>query len=136
MLAADPWALMPGPVALRRRTKKSSKRVPKSKKTISMDLDDSKDSEDLCGKLCSQPTEDKVSKCRCRCTEKWGFRPARCPTCTVSRKESSQRNPPLHNFKDHSNYIRQLMCNNESRLCIAPIADLLIQYRKDSSSSG
>ena len=52
-----------GSSSSKKKTKKSSKRAPKSKKTVWMDLDDSKESKDLCGKLHSQPTKDEVSKC-------------------------------------------------------------------------
>ena len=46
-------------------------------------------------------------------------------------------NPPPHDYKDHSDYIRQVLCNNESAsLSIHHISDLLKHYSKDSSSTG
>ena len=46
-------------------------------------------------------------------------------------------NPPPHDYKDHSNYIRQVLRNNESAgLTIHHISNLLKHYSKDSSSSG
>ena len=50
--------------------KKSSKKMPKSKKTITSDSDSS-ESENLCGKLCSQPTKEEIEKHQCQHTDKW-----------------------------------------------------------------
>ena len=46
-------------------------------------------------------------------------------------------NLPPHDYKDHSNYIRQVLHNNESdSLSIHHISDLLKHYSKDSTSTG
>ena len=46
-------------------------------------------------------------------------------------------NLPPHDYKDHSDYIRQVLNNNESvSLSIHHISDLLKHYSKDSSSTG
>ena len=46
-------------------------------------------------------------------------------------------NPPPHDYKGHSDYIRQVLCNNESAsLSIHHISDLLKHYSKDPSSTG
>ena len=51
-------------------SKKTSKKMPKSKKTITLDSDSS-ESENLCGKLRSQPMKEEIEKCQCRHTDKW-----------------------------------------------------------------
>ena len=51
-------------------SKKTTKKTPKSKETIMLDSDSS-ESENLCGKLHSQPTKEEVVKCQCQCTDKW-----------------------------------------------------------------
>ena len=43
-------------------SKKTTKKTPKSKKTVTSDSNSS-ESENLCGKLCSQPTKEEVEKC-------------------------------------------------------------------------
>ena len=53
-------------------TQKSSKKMPKSKKTVTSDSDSS-ESENLCGKLHSQPTKEEIEKRQCWCTTKWVF---------------------------------------------------------------
>ena len=46
-------------------------------------------------------------------------------------------NPPPHDYKDHSDYIGQVLHNNESAsLSIHHISDLLKHYSKDPSSTG
>ena len=45
----------------KKKSKKSSKKTPKSKKTVMLDSDSS-ESENLCGKLCSQPTKEEIKK--------------------------------------------------------------------------
>ena len=46
-------------------------------------------------------------------------------------------NPPPNDFKDHSDYIRQVLCNNKSAgLSIHHISGLLKHYSKDQSSTG
>ena len=118
----------------KKKSKKSSKKMPKSKKTITSDSDSS-ESENLCGKLRSQPMEEEIKKCQCCHTEKWM---SNLPSIHSywQRKGIIPESPPPHDFKDHSDYIRQLLCNNESRLSITPLADLLNQYCKDSSATG
>ena len=54
----------------KKSSKKTSKKMPKSKKTIMSDSNSS-ESENLCGKLCSQPTKEEIEKCQCWCTNKW-----------------------------------------------------------------
>ena len=115
--------------------KKSSKKMPKSKKTITSDSNSS-ESENLCGKLRSQPTKEEIEKCQCWCTDKWA---SDLPSIHSYRqwKGIILENPPLHDYKDHSNYIPQVLCNNESAsLSIHHLADLLKQYSKDTSSTG
>ena len=46
----------------KKSSKKTTKKTPKSKKTVMSDSDSS-ESENLCGKLCSQPTKEEVEKC-------------------------------------------------------------------------
>ena len=89
----------------KKNTKRSSKKaLPKSKKTISSDSDDSEESKDLCGKLRSQPTKEEISKCHCWCTEKWA---SDMPGVNSYRQRKGiiPESPPPHNFKDHSDYI-------------------------------
>ena len=118
----------------KKKLKNSSKKTPKSKKTVSSDSDSS-ESENLCGKLCSQPMKEEIKKHQCQHTKKWasdllGIHSYR------QQKGIIPESPPPHDFKDHSDYIRQLLHNNESDLSIYPLADLLNQYCKDSSTTG
>ena len=117
----------------KKKSKKSSKKTPKSKKTISLDSDSSK-SKDLCGKLHSQPTKEEMMKRQCCCTEKWA---SNLPGIHSYHQQKGiiLESPPPHDFKDHSNYIRQLLRNNESGLSVTPLIDLLKQYHKDSSAT-
>ena len=118
----------------KKKSKKSSKKMPKSK-TVTLDSDSS-ESKNLCGKLCSQPTKEEIEKYQCQCTEKWA---SNLPDIHSywQRKGIIPESPPPHDFKDHSDYIWQLLCNNESSsLSIYPLADLLKQYSKDPSSTG
>ena len=119
----------------KKKLKKSSKKMQKSKKTITSDSDSS-ESENLCGKLRSQPTKEEIEKCQCWHTEKWASDlPGIHLYC--QRKGIIPESPPPHDFKDHSDYIWQLLHNNESSgLSIYPLADLLKQYSKDPSSTG
>ena len=114
--------------------KKSSKKMPKSKKTITLDSDSS-ESENLCGKFCSQPTKEEIEKCQCQCTDKWASDQPSIQSYQ-QRKGIIPENPP-HDYKDHSDYIQQVLCNNESAgLSIHHLSDLLKQYSKDNSSTG
>ena len=54
----------------RSSSKKTTKKTPKSKKTVTSDSDSS-ESKNLCWKLCSQPTKEEVEKCQCRHADKW-----------------------------------------------------------------
>ena len=117
----------------KKKSKKSSKKTPKSKKTVLSDSNSS-ESKDLCGKLCSQPTKEEMMKCQCWCTEKWASNLLGIHSYW-QRKGIIPESPP-HDFKDHSDYIWQLLCNNESGLSITPLIDLLNQYHKDSSTTG
>ena len=118
----------------KKNSKKSSKKMPKSKKTVMSDSDSS-ESKNLCGKLCSQPMKEEIEKCQCRRTEKWA---SDLPGIHSYQqwKGIILESPPPHDFKGHSDYIWQLLCNNESGLSIIPLADLLNQYHKDSSTTG
>ena len=119
----------------KKSSKKSSKKTPKSKKTIMSDSDSS-ESEDLCGKLCSQPTKKEIEKRQCRRTDKWT---SDLPSIHSywQWKGIIPENPPPHDFKDHSDYIQQVLRNNESSsLSIHHLANLLKQYSKDTSSTG
>ena len=118
----------------KKSSKKSTKKMPKSKKIVMSDSDSS-ESEKLCGKLCSQPTKEEVEKHQCQCADKWT---SDLPSLQSywQRKGIIPDNPPPHNYKDHSNYIRQVLCNNKSAsLSIHHISNLLKHYSKDSSSS-
>ena len=119
----------------KKSSKRTSKKMPKSKKTITSDSDSS-ESENLCGKLCSQPTKEEIKKCQCQHTDKWM---SDLPSMQSywQQKGIIPESPPLHDYKDHSDYIRQVLCNNESTgLSIHCISDLLKQYSKDPSSTG
>ena len=118
----------------KKKSKKSCKKTPKSKKTISSDSDSS-ESEDLCRKLRSQCTKEEMMKHQCCRTKKWA---SDLPGIHSYHqwKGIILESPPPHDFKDHSDYIRQLLHNNESRLSITLLIDLLNQYHKDSSATG
>ena len=119
----------------KKSSKKTTKKMPKSKETITSDSDSS-ESENLCGKLRSQPTKEDIVKCQCRRADKWA---SDLPSMRSywQRKGIIPDNPPPHDYKGHSDYIRQVLCNNESTgLSIHHISDLLKHYSKDSSSSG
>ena len=80
--------------------------------------------------------KEEIKKRQCQCTEKWA---SNLPGIQLywQQKGIILESPPPHDFKDHSDYIRQLLCNNESSgLSIYPLADLLKQYSKDPSSTG
>ena len=86
----------------KKKSKKSSKKMLKSKKTVTSDSDSS-ESENLCGKLCSQPTKEEIEKCQCLHTKKWvsdlpGIHSHR------QRKGIIPESPPPHDFRDHSDY--------------------------------
>ena len=119
----------------KKKPKKSTKKAPKSKKTIS-ESDNSDNSGAMCGKLHSQPTKEEISKHQCQHTEKWGSDlPGIHTYC--QQKGIIPENPPPFNYKDHSDYLRQLLCNNNKlELNIMSISDLLKQYKKDSSGTG
>ena len=133
--SSGPKAADAGSGGSKKKPKKSTKKEPKSKKTISLESDDSDESEELCGKLCSQPTKEEITKRQCWRSEKWASDlPGIHSYCQW--KGIIPDNPSPHNFKDHSDYIRQLLRNNESGLSITPIINLLNQYRNDTSTTG
>ena len=114
--------------------KKSSKKMPKSKKTV-MSGSNSSESENLCGKLCSKPTKEEIKKHQCQHTDKWA---SDLPSIQSYRQQKGiiLESPPSHDYKDHSNYIRQVLHNNESTsLSIHHLSDLVKQYSKDPSST-
>ena len=91
----------------KKSSKKTTKKTPKSKKTVTSDSDSS-ESENLCGKLHSQPTKEEVEKRQFRHADKWAS--------DLPSMQSYQQlkgiipdNPPPHDYKDHSNYIRQVL---------------------------
>ena len=119
----------------KKSSKNPTKKMPKSKKTI---ISDSNSSEfkNLCGKLCSQLTKEEVEKCQCQRADKWV---SNLPSMQYYRQPKGiiPDNLPPHDHKDHSDYIRQVIRNNESTgLSIHHISDLLKHYSKDSSSTG
>ena len=117
-----------------RGSKKTAKKMPKSKKTITSDSDSS-ESENMCGKLHSQPTKEEIEKCQCQHTDKWA---SDLPSIQSYRqwKGIIPENPPPHDYKDHSDYIQQVLRNNKSTgLSIHHISDLLKQYSKNHSST-
>ena len=116
-----------------KKPKKGTKKTPKSKKTIS-ESESSDDAEAMCGKLCSQPTKEEISKCQSRCTDKCSSDlPGIHTYCQL--KGIIPENPPPFNFKDHSDYLCQLLGTNELRLNITSISELLMQYKKDTSTT-
>ena len=133
--SSGPEAADTGSSSSKKKPKKSTKMTPKSKKTILSESNDSDESEELCGKLHSQPTKEEIAKRQCRHTEKWASDLLGIHSYH-QWKGIIPESPPPNNFKDHSNYIWQLLHNNESGLSITPIIDLLNQYRKDSSATG
>ena len=132
--SSGPEAADAGSSTSKKKPKKSSKKTQKSKKTISSESDSSDESKALCGKLHSQPTKQEITKHQCWHTEKWGS--DLLSICSYRQwKGIILESPPHHNYKDHSDYIQQLLCNNEFGLSITPILDLLNQYHKDSSAT-
>ena len=119
----------------KKKPKESTKKMLKSKKTVSLKSDDSDESEELCGKLCSQPTKVVIAKLQCRHTEKWTSHLLGIHSYHQQKGIIPESSPP-YNFKDHYDYIRQLLCKNESGFSITPVIDLLNQCRKDSSATG
>ena len=87
----------------KKSSKKTAKKMPKSKKTVMSDSNSSK-SEHLCGKLCSQPMKEEVKKCQCQRADKWA---SDLPSLQSYRQRKGiiPDNPPPNDFKDHSNYI-------------------------------
>ena len=83
--------------------KKATKKMPKSKKTVTSDSDSS-ESEHLCGKLRSQPTKEEVKKCQCRHADKWA---SDLPSMQSywQWKGIILDNPPPHEYRDYSDYI-------------------------------
>ena len=133
-LVADQRLLMPGPMAPRRSFPRKLPRKCQNPRRLSCQT--SSESENLCGKLRSQPTKEEIEKCQCRHTDKW--------VSDLPSMQSYQQwkgiiseSPPPHDYKDHSDYIRQVLHNNESAgLSIHCISDILKQYSKDPSSTG
>ena len=114
---------------------KTTKKTPKSKKTVTSDSDSS-ESKNLCGQLHSQPTKEEVKKHQCRHADKWV---SDLPSMQSYQQQKGiiPDNPPPHDYKDHSDYIRPVLRNNESAgLSIHHISDLLKHYSKDPSSTG
>ena len=119
----------------KKKSKKSPKKIPKSKKTITSDSNSS-ESENLCGKLHSQPTKEGIEKHQCWRTKKWASDLPGIHSY-LQRKGIIPESPPPHDFRDHSNYIWQMLHNNDSSsLSIYLLANLLKQYSKDTSSTG
>ena len=119
----------------KKSSKKTTNKMPKSKKIVTSDSDSS-ESKNLCGKLRSQPTKEEVEKCQCRRADKWA---SNLPSMQSyqQRKGIIPDNPPPHDYKDHFDYIRQVLHNNESAgLSIHHISNLLKHYSKDPSSTG
>ena len=119
----------------KKSSKKTTKKTPKSKKTVMSDSHSS-ESENLCGKLHSLPTKKEIEKRQCRRADKWA---SNLPSLQSYRQQKGiiLDNPLPHDYKDHSDYIRQVLCNNESAgLSIHHISELLKHYSKDSSSTG
>ena len=115
-------------------SKKTSKKMLKSKKTITSDSDSS-ESKNLCGKLCSQPMKEEIEKRQCQRTDKWASDLLSIHSYP-QQKGIMLENPPPHDFKDHSDYIWQVLRNNESAgLSIHHLANLLKQYSNDTSST-
>ena len=87
----------------KKSSKKTAKKMPKSKKTVTLDSDSS-ESEHLCGKLCSQPTKEEVKKYQCWRADKWA---SDLPSLQSYQqwKGIIPDNPPPNDFKDHSDYI-------------------------------
>ena len=87
----------------KKSSKKTTKKMPKSKKTITSDSNSS-ESENLCVKLCSQPTKEEIEKCQCRHTDKWV---SNLPSIQSYQQQKGiiPENPPPHDYKDHSDYI-------------------------------
>ena len=87
----------------KKSSKKSTKKMLKSKKTVTPDSDSS-ESENLCGKLHSQPTKEEVKKCQCPLADKWA---SYLPSMQSywQWKGIILDNLPPHDYKDHSNYI-------------------------------
>ena len=87
----------------KKSSKKTTKKMPKSKETVTSDSDSS-ESENLCGKLRSQPTKEEVEKCRCWRADKWA---SNLPSLQSygQWKGIISHNPPPHDYKDHSDYI-------------------------------
>ena len=130
----DPGSRLEVADAKKKSSKKTTKKMPKSKKTLTSDSDSS-ESENLCGKLRSQPTKEEVEKCRCRRANKWA---SDLPSMQsyLQQKGIIPDNPPLHDYNHHSDYIQQVLHNNElASLSIHHISDLLKHYSKDSSST-
>ena len=59
-----------GSHGFKKSSMKTTKKTPKSKKTVTSDFDSS-ESEHLRGKLHSQPTEEEIKKHQCQHAEKW-----------------------------------------------------------------
>ena len=124
-----------GSCGSKKSSKKTTKKTPKSKKTVMSDSDSS-ESEHLCGKLHSQPTKEEVKKRQCWCADKWA---SDLPSMQSYRQRKGiiLDNLPPNDIKDHSDFIRQVLHNNESAgLSIHHISNLLKHYSKDHSSTG
>ena len=117
----------------KKKSKKSARKTPKSQKTVS-ESESSDDAGTMCRKLHSQPTKEEISKHQCQCTDKWG---SDLPDIHMYHQQKGiiPDSPPPFNYKDHSNYLQQLLHNNKLRLNIMPISDLLAQYKKNSSGT-
>ena len=113
--------------------KGKKKEPPKSRKTIS-ESESSDGGEAMCSKLCSQPTEEEISKCQSWRTDKWSLDlPSVNSYCR--HKGIILENPLAFSLKYHSNYIRQMLQTNELGLFIMPLSELLVQYKKDTSDT-
>ena len=103
--AANAWSSGTKKHKPKKGTKK--KEPPKSKKTIS-ESESSDGAEAMCGKLCFQPTEEEISKCQSLRTKKWSMDLPAIHTYH-QHKGIILENPPVFSFKDHSDYIHQLL---------------------------
>ena len=82
----------------------------------------------------AQPTKEEIKKHQCWHTDKWASNLPGIQSYQ-QRKGIILDNPPPNDYKDHSDYIRQVLHNNESAgLSIHHIPEK--QYSKDTSSTG
>ena len=135
ILVVDRRSLTLGPTALRRNLPRRLPRKCNSPRRQSRQTPIAVSLKTCVGSSARQPTKEEVEKCRCQHADKWV---SDLPSMQSYRqwKGIILDNLPPHDYKDHSDYIRQVLCNNESAgLSIYHISDLLKHYSKDSSST-